>query len=684
MQSLSRCTPAREAHTPQSSRRAVAGIGCHAGVAGDRGVDRVRLRWQHAGSRQRRGAEALRQRRGAEYLRYRVLERRRNARPDHQRAVVAGQVRDPATLGCDDRASRPERLLHDQRLTLPAARHRDDVRRAEQRRDVGPLSQEPHREIRLPGERGKLPGHRAVAREHQHRRETAAPEADEGLKEHVETLLPGQPARGEYDLPPLGPDLCPGLCYVIVRRRGESRRYDHGERDVPRARIAHPACKVGRDAEHRVGPPGDKALQAPVDDPGPNAGRSRVVHGDLQRGPAPPAGPAQRERGGRPGAQAMRVHDIGVAAREQPAQPAHRRCVAARARPAADVDSPERNGGEQALRALRAEDGDGQAPRGAPFRQHRHMAPGAAGRGADYVGDPLRGHCGAAAAAARGAAPAPPPASAAGAPRPPGTLRGPGAAGRRPSMSRRCSSGVCAMTLVKLTFSLAAVRPVIAARTVTLAARGSVAAAAAPSMPPSALAPESPSIARSPRSSGSTESAAPTGAAAPAAPAEVTPSAAPAASATLIARPGRRSNKVSRVAPPATRPVLITTSTADPPPAPWPEPTSTLAASPVAPIPTIFTAPLVTSPLARAPRWPRKPRRSPRPFRSPSARTAAAPAPASASAPRRGAGTRGRTSDAAAAPAAAAGPSSRVTGSPRWLVRAQASRPPGGRWFSAA
>ena len=36
----------------------------------------------------------------------------------------------------------------------------------------------------------------------------------------------------------------------------------------------------------------------------------------------------------------------------------------------------------------------------------------------------------------------------------------------------------------------------------------------------------------------------------------------------------------------------------------------------------------------------------------------------------------------AIAPAATAGPSSKVTGSPRWLVRDQAFWPPGGRRFS--
>src|SRR6266700_6965844 len=40
-------------------------------------------------------------------------------------------------------------------------------------------------------------------------------------------------------------------------------------------------------------------------------------------------------------------------------------------------------------------------------------------------------------------------------------------------------------------------------------------------------------------------------------------------------------------------------------------------------------------------------------------------------------------STAARAPAATAGPSSRVTGSPRWLVRDHVFGPPGGRRFTA-
>src|SRR5207342_1770758 len=66
-------------------------------------------------------------------------------------------------------------------------------------------------------------------------------------------------------------------------------------------------------------------------------------------------------------------------------------------------------------------------------------------------------------------------------------------AGRRPSMSSQFSAGVRAITLVKLTFSLAAVMPTMAASKVMRADRGRQ-DAEAPSIAPSAFAPASPSI----------------------------------------------------------------------------------------------------------------------------------------------------------------------------------------------
>ena len=86
--------------------------------------------------------------------------------------------------------------------------------------------------------------------------------------------------------------------------------------------------------------------------------------------------------------------------------------------------------------------------------------------------------------------------------------------GAGPACPASARPGVRSITLVKLTFSLAAVSPVIPASSAIRAVRGSP-AAAAPSMAPSAFAPQSPSMARSPRSSGSRARAAASGAATP-------------------------------------------------------------------------------------------------------------------------------------------------------------------------
>src|SRR5207248_6941829 len=72
-------------------------------------------------------------------------------------------------------------------------------------------------------------------------------------------------------------------------------------------------------------------------------------------------------------------------------------------------------------------------------------------------------------------------------PDPPGSACPGPAAGRRPSMSSRRSAGVRSITAVKLTTSLAAVRPMIPARRAARAGRGRLAAAAAPSMAPTAF-----------------------------------------------------------------------------------------------------------------------------------------------------------------------------------------------------
>ena len=174
-------------------------------------------------------------------------------------------------------------------------------------------------------------------------------------------------------------------------------------------------------------------------------------------------------------------------------------------------------------------------------------------------------------------------------------------------MSSQFSAGVRAITLVKLTFSLASVSPAMAQKTASLAVLGSVAAAVTPSIAPSAFAPQSPSIARSPRSSGSSAAAAPAGAASPAlarGPARASP--AEPSSVTLTARPGRRSNRFSRFAAPAISPAFTPVSAARArrlvPLTSWRQSSSRAPASPAAPIPAILTAPVVTSPLASAPR----------------------------------------------------------------------------------
>ncbi|CNG85543.1 Uncharacterised protein [Mycobacterium tuberculosis] len=252
----------------------------------------------------------------------------------------------------------------------------------------------------------------------------------------------------------------------------------------------------------------------------------------------------------------------------------------------------------------------------------------------------------------------------------------------------RFSTGLAAMTLVKLTTSLAAFSPASPASTASRGPRPSR-VAARPSSAPSALAPASPSIARSPRSSGSSAAAAPSGAATTAEPDRVSASGAPVISPTLIARPGRRSNRFIRFAAPAMLAPLTRVSNARPVRVRAGDPAIAAAASPVAPMPRIFTAPLVTSPRASAPRWPLKPRDAPDPARSSYPPRAPDPAPASSAAARIRPVVPGASSPAAAAPATTAGPSSSVTGSPRWLTRPQTSSPgspfsPGGRRVSAA
>ena len=139
--------------------------------------------------------------------------------------------------------------------------------------------------------------------------------------------------------------------------------------------------------------------------------------------------------------------------------------------------------------------------------------------------------------------------------------------GRRPSMSSQCSGGVPWMTLVKLTISLAAV-------SATIPASAAIRPAGAGSPPrrrrawprgrwlrrrPAWPAPPGPRApARAPRPAG------PGPRGRRPAPARDDQQAARQGQRTLMARPGRKSNRLSRLAPPAIRPAFTATSSGPP------------------------------------------------------------------------------------------------------------------------
>ena len=124
---------------------------------------------------------------------------------------------------------------------------------------------------------------------------------------------------------------------------------------------------------------------------------------------------------------------------------------------------------------------------------------------------------------------------------------------RDPSRSTRRRNGVSSMTLLNDTFSDRIVRPAVTARSARRPRSPERSTKARPIMAPAALAPVSPSMERPARSSGSVPAAAPRAAAAAATPAPrgvpVGSSAGSAVSAvTLRVRPGRRSNRLARLA----------------------------------------------------------------------------------------------------------------------------------------
>ncbi|QVJ02606.1 hypothetical protein KGD82_09500 [Nocardiopsis eucommiae] len=169
----------------------------------------------------------------------------------------------------------------------------------------------------------------------------------------------------------------------------------------------------------------------------------------------------------------------------------------------------------------------------------------------------------------------------------------------RPHRSSRFNTGTRSITWEKLVRSLARVRPTTAPSRARRTGRGARAAAATPRAAPSALAPASPSIERSASSSGSRAAEAPSTGPSSGAAGEAS-AGAEASSANFTARPGRRSKRLTRLALAAIRAPSTRVSSG-------PRRSRYAEASPVAPIPAILTAPVVTSPWANAPRCPRSP-----------------------------------------------------------------------------
>ena len=117
------------------------------------------------------------------------------------------------------------------------------------------------------------------------------------------------------------------------------------------------------------------------------------MHGNEQRRALPGVG---GQRNGSEGAcaQPVRMHDVGSCLPEPPAQCRDGRSVRGRARPGTDVGCNERHrtGGELPGGRGGAENRDRQAALLAACREHRHVAAGPAGGGADDQGNSQRNH----------------------------------------------------------------------------------------------------------------------------------------------------------------------------------------------------------------------------------------------------------------------------------------------------
>ena len=179
-------------------------------------------------------------------------------------------------------------------------------------------------------------------------------------------------------------------------------------------------------------------------------------------------------------------------------------------------------------------------------------------------------------------------------------------------MSIRRSGPVRSITLVKLTTSLAAVSPMIAASTASRAGRGSDGRAAAPSMRAERVGARVAQHRAFPQVLRQQAAAAPAGPATTRAPGAAV-SSSTGAEQDLDGPARAQVEKIQQVGPARDQPGIqheVGRAHAAGRGRPRVR-SSALASRPVPPMPPSLMAPVVSSPSRSAPRWPRKPRRSP-------------------------------------------------------------------------
>lgn len=186
----------------------------------------------------------------------------------------------------------------------------------------------------------------------------AATELDACVDEDVQPLLRVQPGHGHQQRPAVRhAELAAHLGGRAARAiEGRGRRRDQAH--VASSELTDPFCQVGGHAQGDARSPCHHKL-AHVQHPAPpGAAEHRVVPGDDQRRRIDP--PGKCEGRNQPGAQSVRVHDVGAA--QQPSQTTSGPQVLGRPEPGFHFDGGERcadaGKGEHRLRRRRAEDGD--------------------------------------------------------------------------------------------------------------------------------------------------------------------------------------------------------------------------------------------------------------------------------------------------------------------------------------